>query len=290
MNKTKKRRALGRGLSNLIPVEKENTETAGRDVAHIDIDAISPNPFQPRVDFNDEEIAGLAASIKTQGLLQPVVVRSKLDGFEIVSGERRFRAMRSLKWDTIPCIVKKKISDREMLEMALVENIQRENLNDIETALAYQKLLLECSLSHDELARRVGKSRSALTNALRLLKLPQKIQKMVRDNALSMGHARALLSIDDEKKQIDIAQHIVRDKLTVREVEQLVAPKTAKKPGTMKKPAPSSDPDMQVQIEKLQYHFGTAVKISANEKMKGKIELQFHSADDLNRILDIIFA
>lgn len=199
MNKQGTRRALGRGLSNLIPTPVEN-QSGNEEIQELNISNIRPNPFQPRIDFEEEEIRGLAESIEAQGLLQPVVVRKKEDYFEIVSGERRYRAFCLLKREKIPCIVKTQITDREMLELALVENIQREELNEIEMAIAYQKLLLECSYTHDQLSKQVGKSRTSITNTLRLLNLPEEIQQMLRKNQISMGHARALLAIEDEKK------------------------------------------------------------------------------------------
>jgi ParB family transcriptional regulator, chromosome partitioning protein len=201
------RRALGRGLTNLIPVD---TEESGSDneVVLVDINVITSNPFQPRQTFDKEEIRNLAQSIEKQGLLQPILLRKKEDGYEIISGERRFKALKHLGHDKVPCIVKPKITDHEMIEMALVENIQREDLNDIEQAAAYHRLMIDCGLSHDEISKKVGKSRSTITNFLRLLKLPGQIQEMVRRKDLSMGHARALLGIDDPHQQMALAEKI----------------------------------------------------------------------------------
>ena len=183
------RRALGRGLTNLIPVDSEEKGSDNK-VVLVDANSIHPNPFQPRREFNDEELAGLAESIKQQGLLQAIILRKKQDGYEIISGERRFRALKILGQDKMPSIIKPKVTDREMMEMTLVENIQREDLNDIEQAHAFQTLLQDCDLSHEELSKRVGKSRSAITNTLRLLKLPLDIQQRVIHNEISTGHAR----------------------------------------------------------------------------------------------------
>jgi len=296
MNKSSKRKALGRGLSNLIPIESEDTDSVANGSVEVEVSSITANPFQPRHEFNEEEIDGLAASIKSQGLLQPVVLRKKVDGYEIISGERRFRAMKKLNWDKIPAIIKSKVSDREMLELALVENIQRQNLNDIETALAYQQLLLDCGLSHEELSERVGKSRSSITNYLRLLKLPAAVQNSVRKGAIAMGHARAILAIDDAKKQKEIAEQIVENKLSVRDVEDIIKIiKGEKTKGNGKKrkenkEIASLDPDLQQCIERLQYRFGTSVKLSFvnNEIGKGKFEIKFHSNDDLTRIMDLL--
>lgn len=191
MANKKTRQALGRGLSSLIPV-LDGEKISDTDILDVAIDEIMPNPFQPRKDFNREEIESLADSIKSQGLLQPVVLRKRAGRYEIISGERRLRAMKHIGEKSIPAIVKEKISDGKMLEMALVENIQREDLNDIELAKSYQRLLFECGLSHKDLSEHIGKSRSAITNTLRLLKLPEKIQTLTREGKISSGHARAL--------------------------------------------------------------------------------------------------
>ena len=218
MNSSHARRALGRGLTNLIPVDNEE-HGSGAEVVSVDINAIAPNPFQPRYDFDKDEIAGLAQSIEKQWLLQPILLRKKNDGFEIISGERRFRALKLLGNDKVPCIVKPNITDHEMIEMALVENIQRESLNDIEQANAYQRLKMECGLSHEEISKKVGKSRSAITNYLRLLKLPEEIQEKLRKKELTMGHARALLAIENPAQQKAMAQKIIAENLTVRDIE-----------------------------------------------------------------------
>lgn len=286
------RRALGRGLSNLIPTVDPEDESNENEIHLVDSEAIRPNPFQPRTDFNQEEIQGLADSIKAQGLLQPIVVRKKGDSYEIISGERRFRAMRILEYDKIPCIVKAQASDREMLELALVENVQRENLNEIEKAYAYQKLLSECGLSHEEMSKRVGKSRTVITNTLRLLKLPDTIQEMVRKGEISMGHARALLSIEDEKQQLELAQKIIYEKLNVRDVETATqnAKGKSKKAGAAepKKDRFINDPDLNNVIDRLRFRFGTDVGIKVDEQYKGLISIPVYSQDDLNRIVDII--
>jgi len=293
MNKSTQRRALGRGLTNLIP---QDTEESGSDnqIVMVDANAIMSNPFQPRRDFNEEEIAGLSDSIATQGLLQPVTVRRKVDGYEIVSGERRFRACRRLGWDKVPCIVRPKVPDREMLELALVENIQRENLNDIETAVAYQRLLLECSLSHEELAKRVGKSRSALTNSLRLLKLSEPVQEMLRSGGISMGHARALLAVDDPKRQKELAEAVAEKKLSVREIETIIQKNESKNRNQTAKPRKGNDsghaidPDIRQKLDELQYRLGTAVRIVGRAQTGGRIVIQFHGTEDLGRILEIL--
>ncbi len=286
MGNTNKRRALGRGLSSLIPIDERESEKAG--VVVLDRETLHVNPFQPRRDFDEEEIRGLAESIRAQGLLQPIIVRKKANGYEVASGERRLRALKILGETSVPCIIRQRVTDREMLEIALVENIQREDLNEIEKARAYDRLLVECSLSHEQLSERIGKSRSAVTNALRLLKLPESIQEMVRGGGLSMGHARALLAIADPKRQQKLAEKIVRDGLSVREVEK--AAQGAARARGKKGGAQALDPDLQQIIEKLQYRFGTAVSIISRAKGGGRVEICFYGNDDLNRILDIMLA
>ncbi|MBD3344493.1 MAG: ParB/RepB/Spo0J family partition protein [Chitinivibrionales bacterium] len=294
MAKKKARRALGRGLTNLIPVDNEETGS-GNEVMLVDVNAIHTNPYQPRTDFDQDEIDGLSESIRNQGLLQPIILRKKNDGYEIISGERRFRAMKKLGNDSVPAIVKAQISDHDMLEMALVENIQREDLNEIEKAYAYQRLLLECNLSHEKLSERVGKSRSAITNSLRLLKLPKEVQNYVRNGKLSMGHARALCALESSDEQKEVAQAILTDALSVRDVEKLTQEGDRRKDVKKAKKQPSStgkniDPDLKKVVEKLEYHFGTPVGIKTSpKKEKGKIEISFLGTDDLNRILDILF-
>ncbi|MFW5784571.1 MAG: ParB/RepB/Spo0J family partition protein [Chitinispirillaceae bacterium] len=283
-----KRRALGRGLSNLIPTQSEE-KGSDNEVVFVDVGAIVPNPYQPRIDFDEEEITGLAQSIENQGLLQPVVLRQKGSGYEIISGERRFRAFKHLKRDKVPCIIKPKVTDREMLELALVENIQREELNEIEKAIAYQKLLLECNYTHEQLSKQVGKSRTVITNSLRLLNLPDEIQQKVRKGDLSMGHARALLSLDSVEKQLEMATKIQEEKLTVREIERSSQEQKEKK----KKKLPSNipepvDPDLAHQLEKLQYKFGTSVKLKTSGENKGKVEIEYYSQDDLVRVFDLL--
>lgn len=295
MNRQNTRRALGRGLSNLIPTDTPE-EGSNNDVVFVDVNSVTSNPFQPRVDFDEKEIEGLSRSIESQGLLQPITLRKKVNGgYEIVSGERRFRALKKLGWDRIPAIVRPRVSDREMVELALVENIQRENLNDVETAKAYQRLLLECGLSHEQLSARVGKSRSAITNALRLLKLPEDIQKMLRDGALSMGHARALLALDNAREQKALAGQIAENDLSVRQVEDLIRKdsggtkrRAKRRRGSGETPELSSDPDIAEYMQKIQYNLGTVVRIRASKGGAGKIEIQFHGTDDLTRILDLM--
>ena len=290
MNKQNQhRKALGRGLSNLIPTQVESSSN-NEEIHLIDINAIRTNPFQPRTDFDEDEIQGLADSIENQGLLQPVVVRQKDNFYEIISGERRTRAFKLLKKDKVPCIIKNKVSDRAMLELALVENIQREELNEIEKAIAYQKLLLECNYTHDELSKQVGKSRTVITNSLRLLNLPDEVQQMVRKNQISMGHARALLALQDSKQMLDLANRIINENLSVRDIEKETQESKGNKKIKIQPAEPLMDPDLANVVERLQYKFGTSVSIKQSTKEKGKLEFDYFNQQDLTRIVDILLA
>jgi ParB family chromosome partitioning protein len=294
MNKKTHRRVLGKGLSALIPatthVESDGSGSE-KEISFIDLSLLRTNPFQPRREFDEEEIKSLAHSIRTQGLLQPILVRQKENGiYEIISGERRFRAMKMLGNDKIPCMIKLCLSDREMMEMALVENIQREDLNEIEKAEAYQKLVQEHDYTHEQLARQVGKSRTAVTNTLRLLSLPQEIVQMVRRNIVTMGHARALLSLEDNGMRLALAKKIQDQGLSVRDVEKAVQPVDRIKKHERSKSTPhaASDPNTADAIRKLEYLLGTPVKIKAISDTSGKIEIAFFSESDLTRIFDVL--
>jgi len=223
-------------------------------------------------------------------LLQPVVVRQKDTHYEIISGERRTRAFKMLGRDKVPCIVKNKVTDREMLELALVENIQREDLNDIEKAIAYQKLLLECNYTHDELSKQVGKTRTVITNTLRLLNLPDEVQQMLRKNQISMGHARALLSLQDTKSILDLSHRIVEENLSVRDIEKETQESKGIKKIKLQPQEPVVDPDIVNVVERLQYKYGTSVSIKQSSKEKGKVEFEYFNQQDLTRIVDILLA
>jgi len=279
------RKALGRGLTNLIPID-DIEKGSNNEVVLIDSNSIKPNPFQPRKEFDQKEIEGLAESIKTQGLLQAIICRKTPDGYEIISGERRFRALKLLGEDKIPCIVKGNVTDTEMIEIALVENIQRENLNEIEEANAYKRLLEECKLSHEDLSKRVGKSRSTITNSLRLLKLPQEIQRLLISKEITMGHARAILSVEDPEKQKKLCKEIIEKNYSVREIEQQV--KTQKDKKELKKQQNIIDANKRELKEKLEYKFGTKVNLLENKNGSGKIEINYYNQEDLNRILDLL--
>ncbi|GAB4243853.1 MAG: ParB/RepB/Spo0J family partition protein [Ekhidna sp.] len=293
-SKFKKRSGLGRGLGALLEDSGEKKKISGSGatpkgaINEIDISKIETNPWQPRSDFDEEALNDLAESIKVQGIIQPITVRAlSEDAFQLISGERRLQASKKAGLKTIPAYIRI-ADDQQMLEMALIENIQRENLNAIEIALSYQRLLAECDLKQEQLGERVGKNRSTVTNYLRLLKLPPDIQVALRDGKLSMGHARALISIDEVSLQLDIFKQIIKNDLSVRKVEELV--RNAGKKEEQKAPPVSNkvSPEIKELQSKLASHFGSKIQIKADAKNKGEIKIPFTSTEDLNRILEIL--
>ncbi|MET2985050.1 ParB/RepB/Spo0J family partition protein [Aureibaculum conchae] len=296
MAKAVKKQALGRGLSALLkdPVEDirsvrdKNADKLVGSIVEIDLVSIEVNPFQPRTYFNEEDLRELASSIKELGVIQPITVR-KLDGnkFQLVSGERRFRASKLIGLKTIPAYIRL-ANDQEMLEMALVENIQRKDLDPIEVALSYQRLIDEINLTQEELSKRVGKDRSTVTNYLRLLKLDPIIQTGMRDGFLSMGHGRALIGVDNFVKQLDIYEKIIKNNLSVRQTEQLV--KNVRDGKTNEKiTITNTVPDYIKQSTKEISDFvGNTVKIKLSGENKGKIEIPFNSQEDFNRIKKLL--
>jgi ParB family chromosome partitioning protein len=286
-----KKKALGRGLSALLSdtPETEKLEEAplpSSNLNELPIAEIEVNPFQPRQDFDQEALRELAESIKVHGIIQPVTVRKLArNQYQLISGERRYQAARLAGLKTIPVYVRS-ADDQQMLEMSLIENIQRENLNPVEIALSYQRLLTECNLKQDELGDRVGKNRTTVTNYLRLLKLPPDIQIALRDNKLSMGHARAIISVENPEIQLLIFKRTIREELSVRQVEDLVRSMTK---SSKEKPSPGNPAASKeiVQLQgKLSSHFGTKVSVKSDGR-KGEIKIPFLSIEDLNRILDI---
>ncbi|WP_421765629.1 ParB/RepB/Spo0J family partition protein [Ekhidna sp.] len=291
-SKFKKRSGLGRGLGALLEDSGEKEKISGSGatpkgaISEIDIAKIETNPWQPRSDFDEDALNDLAESIKVQGIIQPITVRALSEKqFQLISGERRLQACKKAGLKTIPAYIRI-ADDQQMLEMALIENIQRENLNAIEIALSYQRLLAECDLKQEQLGDRVGKNRSTVTNYLRLLKLPPDIQIALRDGKLSMGHARALISIDDVSLQLDLYNQIIKQDLSVRKVEELVRSK-GKKVEKESKPV-EIDPEIKKLQGKLSTHFGSKIAIKSNEHNKGEIKIPFTSTEDLNRILEIL--
>ena len=257
-------------------------------VNEIRIAEIEVNPFQPRTDFDEQALQELSESIKLQGLIQPITVRRvNAHSYQLISGERRLRASKLAGLTQIPAYVRT-ANDQQMLEMALIENIQRENLNAIEVALSFQRMIEECNLKQEQLGERVSKNRSTVTNYLRLLKLPPTIQASIRDGALSMGHARALIGVDDPAKQLFIHQHIIKEGLSVRKVEELVRDMQklpVKKEG--KQPEPIAYHLQKIEDD-LASKFSTRVKLKVNGKGNGTIEIPFLSEDDLGRILEML--
>ncbi|MEI6866624.1 ParB/RepB/Spo0J family partition protein [Flavicella sp.] len=290
MAKATKKQALGRGLSALL---NDNSSTKTNDaysvgnIVELDLNIIEVNPFQPRSNFNEVALTELANSIKELGVIQPITVR-KLDDntFQLVSGERRFRASKLIGNKTVPAYIRT-ANDQEMLEMALVENIQRKNLDPIEIALSYERLVEEINLTQEELSTRVGKKRSTVTNYLRLLKLDPIIQTGMRDGFLSMGHGRALININHIDHQLVIYERILKEKLSVRQTEDLV--KELKSPDAIKKPTKLSTPSfVKTGIPTISEFFGHKISVSVNTKGKGKISIPFHSEEDFNRIKNLL--
>ena len=252
----------------------------------VKINQVEPNRDQPRKDFDEDALVELADSIKQFGILQPLIVQKKKDYYEIIAGERRWRAAKIAGVKEVPVIVKE-FTDQEVVEISLIENIQRENLNPIEEAMAYKRLLEEFNLKQDEVAERVSKSRTAVTNSMRLLKLSERVQQMIVDDMISTGHARALLAIDDEEQQYILANKIFDEKLSVRETEKLVkALKNPKK--EIKKPKPEHMFVYNNIEEQMKNIIGTKVSVNPKANGKGKIEIEYYSEQELERIYDLI--
>jgi len=268
----------------LIPETKEQKKE-DKNLIELEIEKIKPNPYQPREKYDPEKLTELANSIKEKGLVQPVVVRKTESGFELVAGERRLKAAKSIGLRLIPALIKENLTKSGMLELSLVENVQREDLNPIETAKGYRRLLNELGLSQNEISQRVGKERSSVANTIRLLNLSSEIQELLLEGKLSEGHARAILAVNDPEKQLLIARRIIKDTLSVRETEAIVYPEKGKK--ISKKRIKVLSPRLQEIEDKLREFFGTSVRL-VQRKKRGRIEIEFYSEDDLNRILEIL--
>lgn len=292
----KRRNALGRGLGALLndnSGEEPARPLRGKasspgNISEVSLDQIEVNPFQPRTDFKREALEELSESIKVQGIIQPITLRKlNSNSYQLISGERRLQASKLAGLEKIPAYIRT-ADDQQMLEMALIENIQRQDLNAMEIALSYQRLLMECDLKQEELGDRVGKNRTTVNNYLRLLKLPPDIQAALRDGKLSMGHARALINIEDSALQLDIFKKILSDELSVRKVEALVKQAAFPTEKNDQTPDPEKDREMRQLQERLSSHFGTKIKISANDNDRGEIKIPFTSVSELNRILELI--
>ena len=296
-----KKAGLGKGLDSLITnkVAPAKTEGVAKDEKVIegilvDIKKVEPNREQPRKNFDEDALLELSESIKQFGVLQPLLVQDKNGYYEIIAGERRWRAAKLAGIKEVPVIIKD-LTDQEVVEIALIENIQRENLNPIEEAIAYKRLLTEFNLKQDEVAERVSKSRTAVTNSMRLLKLNEKVQQMVIDDMITTGHARALLGIDDQEKQYQTAQKIFDEKLSVRETEKLVKKLQQEIKSTEEDKAKKDaklDPKMAAIFgdleETMKMILGTKVAINQKDDKKGKIEIEYYSMDELDRIIDLL--
>ncbi|MGS2726289.1 ParB/RepB/Spo0J family partition protein [Psychroserpens sp. BH13MA-6] len=295
MAKATKKQALGRGLSALLKdpsndiksAQDKHADTIIGNIVELDIDAIEINPFQPRTNFNEETLRELASSIKELGVIQPITVRKlEFNKFQLVSGERRFRASKLIGLTTIPAYIRI-ANDQESLEMALVENIQRQDLDPIEIALSYQRLIDEIALTQEQMSERVGKKRSTIANYLRLLKLDPIIQTGMRDGFISMGHGRAIINIEDQSEQLDIYEKIITDKLSVRATEALV--KNHQNPTASKsaesKPLPKF---VKKGIKEFSEYFGHKISVKVSKNGKGQITIPFHSEEDFNRIKKLV--
>ena len=279
----RKKQALGRGLGALIP-NREKKEERPRDFFYCDIDRIRPNRYQPRQQFAEAELEELSQSIKEQGILQPLLVREENDGFQLIAGERRLRAAKMAGLTQVPVIIKR-IADSKMLVLSIVENIQRTNLNPIEESDAYHRLITEFNITQDEAANRVGKSRSAVANFLRLRQLPETIKASIRDGALTMGHARALLGTTNPTQQVAAWRAVINKGLSVRETEDLVrALKDEKKRPKVARKSPE-DHYLLSLAEDLSRHFGTKVTIRRHG-LKGRVEIEFYNDDDLDHLIN----
>lgn len=297
---TKTKGGLGKGLSALIrpspgvnragqPAVPPTGGTVEGVIAHIEVAAIRPNPYQPRADFDAEALDELKRSIQQKGIIQPITVRRTQDGvYELISGERRIRACSELGLRTIPAYIVTVRSEEEMLELALIENLQREHLNPMEIAISYQRLMSEIGMSAEDVAGKVGKDRTTVVNFLRLLKLPAKIQLALRKNQVSMGHARALLGMPDENGQLRLFERIVKQDLNVRQVEKLVrnyGKNTGRKAVPLSKGTVSAIDALQ---ERIQQILATRVTVHVHEGGRGEIVIEYYTADDLDRLFELI--
>lgn len=297
MAKAVKKAALGRGLSALLSdpnndiksVQDKNAEKLVGSIIEIELDTVEVNPFQPRSNFNEEQIQELASSIRELGLIQPITVRkTDFNRYQLISGERRYRACKSLGLTTIPAYIRL-ANDQESLEMALVENIQRQELDPIEIALSYQRLIDEIQLTQEQMSERVGKKRSTIANYLRLLKLNPIIQTGMRDDFISMGHGRALINIEDEDVQLDIYHKIIKQNLSVRDTENLV--KRHQQEVSPKKKSAKNDKSFTITREaqkNISDFFSASADIKVAATGKGKITIPFYSEEDFNRILELV--
>jgi ParB family chromosome partitioning protein len=297
------RRALGRGLSALLPTRPPSAPLdstvpqSDHEPTKLPVALIDPNPLQPRTVFDPAKLHELAASVEANGIIQPLIVRRKADRYELVAGERRLRAAKEAGLEEVPVVVQEYADDR-LLELALVENIQREDLNPIETAQAMERLARELQLSHEEIGRRTGKDRTTITNLLRLLRLPEEVQLLLAEHRLSMGHARALLGLAAAQEQIHIAKRAAEQGYSVRQIERLVQDlnqhrEMLARRGQTQAEAPkqaSHDPNVVAAVQELENALGTRVRIIEKTDQKGRIEIEYFSQEELHRIYDLLMS
>ena len=298
MAKATKKQALGRGLSALLKdpdndiktAKDKNADKVVGNIVELELEAIEVNPFQPRTSFNEDALQELATSIKELGVIQPITVRkTDFNKYQLVSGERRYRASKLVGLKTVPAYIRI-ANDQESLEMALVENIQRQDLDPIEIALSYQRLIDEIDLTQEQMSDRIGKNRSTIANYLRLLKLDPIIQTGMRDGFLSMGHGRALINVDDTEIQLKIYEKIISDALSVRDTEQLVRSyqKNGKDFSSKKSASPSVPKEIQSSVKNFSEYFGAKVDVKVNKKGNGKLIIPFSSEEDFKRLQKLI--
>lgn len=294
---SKNKLALGRGLASLIPGPRTDAPasvqqmsddgTTDQVIVHVAIDRIGRNPFQPRADFDQVALDELKRSIQEKGVIQPITVRRFQGGYQLISGERRVRAARSAGLQKIPAYIIRVSSDEEMLELALIENLQREHLNPIEIAISYRRLIEECSLTQEEVAQRIGKDRSTVTNMLRLLKLPEAIQTAVRKGDLSGGHARAIAGLEGAKAQLAMFRKVTARELSVRQLERFIRERAERPAARRGKKEAGSGGSLSAVEDRLRRLLSTRVHVRQQQGGKGEIVVEFYSADDLDRLLEL---
>ncbi len=276
------KKALGKGLNALIPQRQVGLEDAER-VVSIDVDKVTPGKYQPRIEFNKEKLNELVSSIKEKGVVQPVLVRQVGESYELIAGERRLRAIKSLGMKSVPAIIKD-VDDIDMLEISLIENIQREGLNAIEEAFAYRRFITDFQFTQDKISQALGKDRSTIANTIRLLGLPKKIQDFILINSITAGHGRALLSLMSEDEQMRVCNLVVKKRLSVRETEKIISRRLK---GKKRKTAGQQDPNTREVEDELRRIFGTRVRIMQGKK-RGNIQIEYYSKEDLERIINLL--